>query len=42
MKPSQALTHSCCVDFLTEYWGDDFFYPIRDLKKIAMRYIKYD
>lgn len=28
------------LNFLTEYWGDDFFYPIRDLKKIAMRYIK--
>jgi hypothetical protein len=35
VKPSQNV-----VDFLTEYWGDDFFYPIRDLKKIAMRYIK--
>lgn len=27
-------------NFLTEFWGDDFFYPVRDLKKIATRYLK--
>ena len=31
----------CFLDFLTEYWGDDFFYPVRDIKKIAIRYLKY-
>ena len=28
------------TDFLTEFWGDDFFYPVRDFKKIAIRYLK--
>ncbi len=28
------------LDFFTEFWGEDFFYPIRDLKKIGIRYLK--
>jgi hypothetical protein len=28
------------LNFLTEFWGDDFFYPVRDFKKIAIRYLK--
>ena len=28
------------IAFLTEFWGDDYYYPIRDLKKIAVRYLK--
>jgi len=28
------------IDFVTEYWGDDYFHPIRDIKKIAGRYLK--
>ena len=32
--------NSINIDFLTEFWGDDFFHPVRDLKKIAIRYLK--
>ena len=28
------------IDFLTEFWGDDYFHPVRDLKKIGIRYLK--
>jgi hypothetical protein len=28
------------LDFVTEYWGEDYFYPVRDLRKIALRYLK--
>lgn len=27
------------LNFFTEFWGDDFFYPVRDFKKIAIRYL---
>ena len=28
------------IDFLTEYMGEDYKYPVTDLKKVAVRYIK--
>lgn len=29
------------LDFFTEYISEEDFYPVRDIKKIASRYIKY-
>lgn len=28
------------LDFITEYMTDEDYYPVRDLKKIGIRYLK--
>lgn len=36
---SKLYKKNYSTDFFTEFWGDDFFYPVRDFKKIAIRYL---
>lgn len=38
---SVSPPHPNEAGLFTEYWGDDFFHPVRDLKKIVVRYFKY-